>query len=395
VIPLGDLLVIVAVSGGTALAVAAAGLVLLHASRERSLHLSVLLVAVVPVLAVLTGAVAAGAAMFFSGHDLQVLLVIAAIAGSVAVATGVVLTRHVVAGSRSLGIASAGLSDGTYRSPDVPLPAELAELDRQLAEMSVRLENSRRRERALEDSRRELVAWVSHDLRTPLAGIRAMAEALEDAVIDDPATIDTYHARIRREADRLSGMVTDLFELSRIHASALNLELQEVSLADVLSDAVATAQPVGAAKGVDVCAEHPAGVPTVRASVPELSRVMSNLLSNAVRHTPTGGRVRVTSHVEGDDVVVGVADACGGIPEADLPRLFDVAFRGSAARTPEHNGGAGLGLAIAKGLVEAHGGTIDIANHGAGCCASVRLPAVLSPGTVRSAQTAATAASPA
>jgi signal transduction histidine kinase len=242
--------------------------------------------------------------------------------------------------------------------------------------MSIRLENSRQRERALEVGRRELVAWVSHDLRTPLAGIRAMAEALEDAVIDDAATIDRYHGRIRREADRLSAMVDDLFELSRINASALHLELHEVLVADVLSDAVASAQPTAAAKGVTVIGEQPRGMPRVAGSVPELNRVMCNLVTNAVRHTPAGGEVRVTCAVEGGDVVIGVEDACGGIPEQDLPRLFEVAFRGSAARTPGEDNGAGLGLAIARGLVEAHGGTIDITNHAGGCCAGVRLPAL-------------------
>jgi signal transduction histidine kinase len=314
--------------------------------------------------------------MFFSDHDLAVLILVAGIAGSVAVAAALLLAHQLAAGSRALGAATAGLSDGTYRSPAVPLSAELAQLDRQLGEMSRRLENSRRRERDLEGSRRELVAWVSHDLRTPLAGIRAMAEALEDGVVDDAAEIDRYHSRILREADRLSDMVTDLFELSRINARALDLNLEQVMLADVISDAVATALPIAAARGVRLSGEQPQGVPTVLGSVPELGRVLCNLLSNAIRHTPPGGEVRVTSHVEGGQVVVGVADQCGGIPTADLPRLFDVAFRGSAARTPDRNSGAGLGLAIARGLVEAHAGTIGVENHGTGCCASFRLPAV-------------------
>ena len=375
-IPAKDLAVIIGISGGTSLLIAVVGLMLLGVVRHRSLQVSAVLIAVVPVAAVLAGALASAAAMFFSGHDLRVLMVVAVTAGSVAVGTALVLGRRVAAGSRSLGHATAGLSDGTYRSPAVTLPAELAALDRQLAEMSIRLENSRQRERALELSRRELVAWVSHDLRTPLAGIRAMAEALEDAVIDDPATIDRYHGRIRQEADRLTAMVNDLFELSRINASALNLELQDVSVADVLSDAVATAQPTAAAKGVTVVGELPQGTPRVAASVPELNRVMGNLVSNAVRHTPAGGQVRVTCEVDDLGVVIGVEDGCGGIPAEDLPRLFEVAFRGSAARTPGDAGGAGLGLAIARGLVEAHGGTVEITNHGAGCCADVRLPAL-------------------
>lgn len=375
-IPSADLLVIVGIAGGSSLAVAVAGSLLLRAVRRRSLRLSLVLVAIVPVTGVLVGAVAAGAVMFFSEHDLRVLLLVAGTAGSVAVATALVLARRVAGGSRALGVASAGLSDGSYRSPDVPLTAELAELDRQLAETSVRLEGSRQRARALEGSRRELVAWVSHDLRTPLAGIRAMAEALEDAVVDDPDTIDRYHGQIRREADRLSTMVSDLFELSRIHASVLDLDVRDVSLADVLSDAVATAMPVAAVQGVTVSGERPEGPALVRGSVPELGRVMSNLLSNAVRHTPPGGEVRIWSHLEGGQVVVRVVDGCGGIPDEDLPRLFEVAFRGGAARTPDRGSGAGLGLAIARGLVEAHGGTVDIRNHGPGCCATVRLPAV-------------------
>jgi signal transduction histidine kinase len=215
---------------------------------------------------------------------------------------------------------------------------------------------------------------MSHDLRTPLAGIRAMAEALEDGVIVDAATVDRYHERIRREADRLSAMVDDLFELSRINASALDLVLREVSIADVLSDAVATAQPTAAAKGVTLIGQPPRGTPRVAASVPELNRVMSNLVANAVRHTPTGGQVRVTCAAEAGEVVIGVEDTCGGIPPEDLPRVFDVAFRGSSARTPGKDGGVGLGLA--RGLAEAHGGTIEITNHRAGCCASVRLPAL-------------------
>jgi signal transduction histidine kinase len=376
VIPARDLAVIMAISGGTSLVVAVVGLWLLGVVRQRSLQVSAVLIALVPVAAVLAGALTSGAAMFFSGHDLRVLVVVAVTAGSVAVATALVLGRRVAAGSRSLSSATAGLSDGTYQSPRIPLPAELAALDRQLAELSTRLENSRQRERTLELSRRELVAWVSHDLRTPLAGIRAMAEALEDGIIDDAATIDRYHERIRQEADRLSAMVDDLFELSRINASALNLVLQEVLVADVLSDAVATAQPTAAAKGVTVIGELPRGTPRVAASVPELNRVMGNLVANAVRHTPTGGQVRVTCAAEEGEVIIGVEDTCGGIPPEDLPRLFDVAFRGSAARTPGGGGGAGLGLAIARGLVEAHGGTVEITNHRAGCCAGVRLPAL-------------------
>ena len=375
-----DLLAVVGIAAGSSLAVALLGLLLLRLLRSRSMVLSLTVVALVSVGAVLAGAIGTAAAMFLSDHDLQVLLVVVAVAGSVGVATAVVLGRAVVAGSRALGVAAAGIGDGRYTPAGGPLSAELAHLDRQLAETSSRLEASRERERALESSRRELVAWVSHDLRTPLAGIRAMAEALEDGVVDDdPETVRRYHTGLRREADRLAGMVDDLFELSRINASALRLTLQEISLADVVSDAVASATPVAAAKGVRLVGDAAGGLPSVEGSLPELGRVLRNLLSNAIRHTPADGVISVRASSDGDSAYVEVADACGGIPDSDLARVFEVAFRGTAARTPGDDGGAGLGLAIARGLVEAHHGEISISNHGPGCRVLVRLPAARLP----------------
>ncbi len=372
-----DLVVVVGIAFACSLGVAVAGVLLLRALRHRSTTLSLTVVVLVAVAAVLAGAVGTAYAMFLSQHDLQVLLVVVAVAGSVGVATALVLGRAVVAGSRALGVAAAGIGDGGYSRSRLPLSAELATLDRQLAETSVRLEASRTRERALETSRRELVAWVSHDLRTPLAGIRAMAEALEDGVVADPETVDRYHAGLRREADRLAAMVDDLFELSKINASALRLSLQEVSLADLVSDAVASASPVAAAKGVRLVGGASAALPpVVEGSMPELGRVLRNLLSNAIRHTPADGVVSVQAGTDGDTAYVEVVDACGGIPVDDLPRLFEVAFRGTAARTPGEEGGAGLGLAIARGLVEAHRGEISISNDGPGCRVLVSLPAV-------------------
>jgi len=200
-----------------------------------------------------------------------------------------------------------------------------------------------------------------------------MAEALEDCVVADPDTVSRYHGRLRVEADRLTGMVDDLFELSRIHAGALRLQLERVALGDLVSDALAAADPLASAKGVRL---HGAvvGTPDVAVSVDEVSRVLRNLLHNAIRHTPSDGTIVVESGTDAAYAYVAVHDTCGGIPEQDLDRVFDVAFRGEAARTPAHEGGAGLGLAIARGLVEAHSGAISVENAGAGCRFVVRLP---------------------
>ncbi|SDL02204.1 Signal transduction histidine kinase [Lentzea albidocapillata subsp. violacea] len=225
-------------------------------------------------------------------------------------------------------------------------------------------------EREAEAARRQLVAWISHDLRTPLAGIRAMTEALEDGVVAEPGEVAVYAKQIALEADHLSKLVDDLFQLSRITAGALNLPMHDVALADVVSDVVAASRPVAARQGVELRADARAW-PVVKGSDPELMRVVRNLVSNAIRHTPEGGSVAVQVDVDGPEAVVRVDDACGGIPDDVLPQVFDVGFRGSSARNPS---GAGLGLSIARGLVEAHHGRIDAQNHGPGCRFEVRLP---------------------
>ncbi|MGB9376963.1 MAG: histidine kinase dimerization/phospho-acceptor domain-containing protein, partial [Mycobacteriales bacterium] len=300
--------------------VGAAGWAVQYGLRRRSITTNLSAVVITAVLAVAAGMVATATLMFLSPHDFNVLLVILVVAGVVSLANALWLGRR-------LGAESMWASE------------------------------ARERERAVEASRRELVAWVSHDLRTPLAGLRAMSEALADGVVSDPSTVDEYHQRLRMETDRMSALVDDLFELSRINAGALRLTLASVDLGEVVSDAVASASPVAAANGVHLVAEE-AAYPSVSASENELSRVLRNLIANAIRHTPADGVVRVDGGADEQGAWLAVADACGGIPEDDLPRVFDVAFRGTRSRTPRDaeaalEGGGGLGLAIARGLVEA------------------------------------------
>jgi len=171
-------------------------------------------------------------------------------------------------------------------------------------------------------------------------------------------------------------MVDDLFELSRIHSGSLRLSLEQLSLGDVISDALAGADPMAAARGVRLDGTVDDGA-LVRADAAELSRVVSNLLMNAIRHTPSDGVVEVSGKVTAQGVEVSVRDACGGIPDEDLDRVFDVAWRGSHARTPEPQEpttGAGLGLAIVRGIVEAHRGSVAVTNEAPGCRFLVRLP---------------------
>ncbi|MEV5705270.1 ATP-binding protein [Actinoallomurus sp. NPDC052274] len=371
-IPFTAFVEVVAYAAGAALLVGAVGVSALYALRGRSITALLAVVSAATVLATVAGIVAITLKMLISDHDRSVALTVTVIGGLVGLGVSLLLGRRLIGGTRSLlvSVRVAGES-GRFGPPERRLPAELAELGAELSAAYERLDAARARERALETSRRELVAWVSHDLRTPLAGLRAMAEALEDEVVADDVTVRRYHAQMRAETDRLTAMVDDLFELSRIHAGALRLSRQRVGLGDLVSETVAGTEPLARAKGVRLRGQAE-GVLPVEVDAAELGRALRNLVVNAIRHTPEDGGVEIVAGAEEGMAYVTVSDACGGIPDEDLPRLFDVAFRGEAARTP--GGGAGLGLAIARGIVEAHAGEIGVSNAGAGCRFVVRLP---------------------
>ena len=371
-----DVGVLVAVSAGSSVVVTAAGLGLLKAVRRRPLRDAALIVALTPVVTVVVAATAATMWMFLSKKQFGVLIATVVFAGIGGIVTSMVLARTLMRGSDALRAAANALARGEpYVGPTGTPSAELEALAAELEAAHATLDESRRHDRAVEESRRELIAWVSHDLRTPLAGIRAMAEALEDNVVFTDEDRALYHRRIRVEVDRLARMVDDLFELSRIHAGALQLSPRRMALADVVREAVASAAPVASAKGIRL---HESGLETdgslVHVDPYALTRVVGNLLSNAIRHTPHDGSVDIRMERGEDFVYVSISDECGGIADADIERVFEVAFRGTPARTPAPDGGAGLGLAIARGIVNAHNGRIGAENVGPGCRFTIALP---------------------
>ena len=366
----------------SALAAGVAGgvawLVLVLARRSR-IAFQAAIASLAPVLAVSLGVVWATSRMFLMSHDQWVLWIVIASSGTVGIVVALLFGGRVADATRAVGDMARRLGeegpgsvvhDGLRSRPE-----ELDALSAELEQTSARLQEAQRQAAALEGSRRELVAWVSHDLRTPLAGIRAMVEALEDGVVDDAETTARYYRTMRVECDRLAGLVDDLFELSRIQAGSLSLVLERVALDDLVSDAIAGASVVAQAKGVALEGDVRDPAPVVQLSTPEMARVVRNLLDNAIRHTPRGGRVVINAAVDaaGREAEVWVQDGCGGIPERDLDHVFEMAYRGDAARTPG-DGGAGLGLAVARGLVEAHHGEITVQNEGEGCRFTVRLP---------------------
>lgn len=258
----------------------------------------------------------------------------------------------------------------------VTIPAAVM-LGRYQARRTVWEAEIRDSERAAEQSRRRLVAFVSHDLRTPLAGIRAVSEAIADGVVpEDEVRVHAKH--IEHESVRLSEMVDDLFEMSKINAGALTPSFDKVALDEVVDDVLAAHRIAAERAGVQLRAQLPPQPVRVVGSDRALVRVLSNLVANAIAHTPEGGCVELALGADENSAWARVDDTGVGIDEADLPRVFDVAYRGSNNRVPRSDSslpsGSGLGLAIAAGLVQAHRGTLSAHNLPNGARFEVRLP---------------------
>lgn len=374
--PIADTLDIVGIALGASLIVGAIGAAVLFLLRRAQVALQLAVLVAIAAATVVVSMIAVANWMFLSQHDLTVAIYVAAIAGLVSlvisVLLGFVVSRSVgsiTTIARRIGQGKAAPSSGYGTS------AELRTLELELSAASQRLDESREREERLESSRRALVAGISHDLRTPLAGIRAMSEALEDGLAEDQ---ERYLRQMRVKVDQLDGMVNDLFQLSRVDSGLLTLALSEVSLYDIVSDAVADLGPLAAGRTITVEAPNIDDL-TVSADPRELSRAMSNLLTNAVQHTPAGTPVRVIASRGADGrPSVSVIDSGGGIPEAELARVFEAGWRGEVSRSRTDNaktGGAGLGLAIVAGILKAHNGEATVRNVPGGTRFDLILPA--------------------
>ena len=373
--PWSDLAAIAGVALATTAVVGGLGVAALVLLRRASLAVQVWVLVLAAIVSVVASMVGVANQMYLSEHDLTVAVAVAGISGIVSLLLVAVLGVLVARNSRSLSAAARRIGAGErLESAGRYSNSEFNDLADELVATSARLAESREREQRIEASRRELVAWISHDLRTPLAGIRAMAEALEDGIAPDPAR---YHRQMRMQVDQLSSMVDDLFALSKLASDARRLSLAEVSHYDVGPPTVADLRP--ASRGREIRVEAPLAQDLVVMADPrELSRAIGNLLMNAIQHTPEGSPITVAVDLVDDRAMVSVIDAGGGIDEDDLDRVFEPAWRGSKARTPSlHDGrssGAGLGLAIVKGIMSAHRGEVAVRNVPGGCRFDLLLP---------------------
>jgi signal transduction histidine kinase len=336
--PKSDLWELIALALICSVPIVLIGAVVIRLARSWSLAVSMVVLVLIPTVATFTGVL--GASRFMISQQFERTAIVLVIVFVVTIPAAVMLARY-------------------------------------QARRTVWENEIRQSEAAAEESRRRLVAFVSHDLRTPLAGIRAIAEAIADGVVDDHE-VRAHAKHIEQESIRLSEMVDDLFEMSKINAGAIQPVYDRVALDEVVDDVLAAHRIAAERAGVVLRGEVPSTPVRVIGSDRALVRVLSNLVANAIAHTPAGGTVELAVGSDERGAWARVDDTGVGIDEADLPRVFDVAYRGSNGRVPRDDAslpsGSGLGLAIAAGLVQAHHGTLAAYNRDTGASFEVRLP---------------------
>ena len=340
-------------------------------SLKLSLSLGYLLAALLTILNVWVGA----QLMFISEHDLALAGMLLLFASGISVSFGYLISSGLVQALGDIVQASEQLSKGDLTAR-VPAGGkdEVARLAASFNQMAARLEAAAQEARRMEAARRDFVAGASHDLRTPLASLRAMIEALAEGVVVDPETVQRYLRQSQAEILRLSRLTDDLFQLAQLDAGHFAMQYEPASLSDLVSDSLGSLLPRAAAKGLTISGWVDPQVGLVWMAPLQVGRVLHNLLDNALRHTPEGGTIAVRAAPADGAVVISVQDSGEGISAEDLPRVFERFYRGEQSRS-RSAGGTGLGLAIAKGLVEAHGGEIWVDSRpGSGACFRFSLP---------------------
>ena len=298
--------------------------------------------------------------MFVNRHDLLLATVLLLFSGGIAVSLGyylsISLTDRVTELSRGAERIARGHLD--VRVPELGRD-EIADLARAFNDMAEQLERAERQQRELDHLRRDLVTWIGHDLRTPLASVRVIVEALADGVVEDRDTVARYLSTAQQQLGSLSLLLDDLFEMAQIDAGGFKLERHPNSICDLVSDTLEAFTALAERQRVTLEGTAPLEADPVVMDAGKIGRVLNNLLDNALRHTPEGGTVHVSAAVIAECVRVEVSDTGEGIPPADVPHVFESFYRGEKSRS-RATGGAGLGLAIASGIVEAHGGQIGV-----------------------------------
>lgn len=296
--------------------------------------------------------------MFASRHDLLLATVLLIFAGGIAMTLGYFLSSTLAERIHRLEQAAKKVQQGDLAvQVETRGKDELAALAHTFNQMAAQLNEAARKQQEVENLRRDLIAWAGHDLQTPLASVRAILEALADGVVDDPETTQRYLRTAKRDIQLLSLLIDDMFQMSQLDAGGLPLDREPASLSDLISDTLESFSELATRQGILLEGSVAPGIDPIFMDVKRIGRVLNNLLANALRHTPTGGKVTVHAYPVPQAVRVEVSDTGEGISVEDQPHIFERFYRGEKSRS-RLTGGAGLGLAIAKGIIEAHHGQI-------------------------------------
>lgn len=319
--------------------------------------------------------------MFADQHDLLLATVLLVFATGIALAVGYFITEAIT--DRILLVARAArqvaAGDLTTRVP-IYGKDEMAHLAETFNEMTAQLESLEQHKSELDNAQRDLLAWVGHDLRTPLTSIRAILEALGDDLIEDPETVRRYLHTAQRDVRSLSHLINDLFEVSQMQAGGLKLDYQPNALTDLVSDTIEGFSELARRKQIELSGSVEPGIDPVWMDGQRISQVLTNLVDNALRHTSPGGLVKLTARLMENWVQVEVQDNGEGISSQDLPLVFDRFFRADKSRS-RATGAGGLGLTIADGIIKAHGGQIKVESQpGQGARFTFTLPVNPGPG---------------
>lgn len=298
--------------------------------------------------------------MFFSQHDLLLATVLLLFAGGIAIAFGFFFSIALTDKIRNIDQAAKQVARGDFK---VRIPVEgsdeIAGLASSFNQMAEQLQENAEKQKELDVLRRDLIAWIGHDLQTPLASIQAIIEALVDKVVNDPETIQRYLNTAQKDVRSLSILIDDLFEMAQLDAGGIALEKELNSLSDLVSDTIEYFSNIAQEQEVQIEGEIDPGVDYIYMDASRISRVFNNLVSNAIRHTPPDGKVKIQIKPISGNAFIEVFNTGEMIPPEDIPYLFDRFYRGEKSRS-RATGGSGLGLAISKGFVEAHGGAIGV-----------------------------------
>jgi signal transduction histidine kinase len=346
---------------GTPVAVATVGAVIAPRQawwrRFRSVSVALFITYVISAGLILLTVYITARLMFISAHDATLALVIVIFATAVTLVFGYFVSTSLRQAIRTLTHAAHNIQAGNLDTQVSDQGSdELAELARAFNAMAVQLRQVRDREAQLNLARRDLIAWVSHDLRTPITSLRARVEAIHDGVVHEPGEVEDYLLAIRDDTDALNHLIDELFELATIEAGGLKLDCVACDLGDLLSDTIKTLSVIAVEKGIILSGHAAADVGSVWLSPQHIQRVLNNLIANALAHTPAGGQVQVNVRrdTQVNYVMVQVQDTGSGISPEDIPHVFDRFYRGERSRPRKDTNGAsgmGLGLAIARALV--------------------------------------------